>query len=107
MLVSQGAPPAASGQVLLSRSRGFVFSASGLPAPPANATYQIWLLTRGGAVSVATFVPDAAGSVTLTATPNIPRPLFGAIVTTERQGGAATPTGEPVLTRLPAAPAVS
>jgi len=105
-LTNQGSLPAASGQVLLSRSRGFVFSASGLPAPAADRTYQVWLLTRGGAISAATFVPDEAGRVTVMATVNVPRPVYGAIVTTEAAAGAATPTGEPVLARLPvAAPA--
>ena len=90
--------------MLWSRSRGFVFSASGLPAPSAGATYQIWLLTRGGAVSAATFVPDSAGRVTVTTALNIPRAVVGAIVTTEQKNGASTPTGEPILARFPAAP---
>ena len=99
-LGSRGAGRAAAGQVLWSRSRGFVFSASGLPAPSADTTYQVWMLVRGGAVSAGTFVPDAAGRVTLTTTLNIPRPVIGAIVTAEREGGAETPVGDLVLTRL-------
>jgi type II secretory pathway pseudopilin PulG len=99
--------PGVSGQVLWSRSRGFVFSASGLPAPPANTTYQIWLLTRGGAVGAATFVPDAAGRVTVTTTPEVARPVFGAVVTTEPKGGSSTPSGDPVLARQPVAPTPS
>jgi hypothetical protein len=106
-LTNPGALPAASGQVLFSRARGFVFSASGLPAPPRNSTYQVWLLTRTGAVSVATFAPDSAGRVTVTASVNIPRPVYGAIVTTERAEGAQAPSGEPVLSRLPVVPAQS
>jgi hypothetical protein len=108
-LVSPGSLlPAASGQVLWSRSRGFVFTASGLPVPPPDRTYQVWLVTRGGPVSAATFVPDAAGRVTVTATLNIPRPVVAAIVTNERKDGSPTPTGDAVLARLPvpvAAPA--
>lgn len=104
-LTNAGAPPGASGQVLWSRSRGFVFSASGLPSPPAGATYQVWLLTRGAAVSAATFVPDNAGRVTVTTTLNVPRAVVGAIVTTEQTSGATAPSGEPVLVRFPAAPA--
>jgi len=91
----------AAGQVLWSRSRGiFVFSVSGLPAPPQDSTYQVWLLTRTGAVSVATFDPDAGGRATVTATPKVP-PLVGAMVTMERKGGNDTPSGEPLLTRAP------
>jgi hypothetical protein len=103
-LVSPGSLlPAASGQVLWSRSRGFVFTASGLPAPPRDRTYQVWLVTRGGAVSAATFVPDAAGRVTVTTTLSIPRPVVAAIITTEPKDGSPRPTGDAVLARLPAA----
>jgi hypothetical protein len=96
---------ATTGQVLWSRSRGFVFSASGLTPPAADTTYQVWLLIRGGAVSAGTFVPDASGRVTLTTNLDVPRPVIGAIVTTERKGGAETPVGDLILARLPAAPA--
>jgi hypothetical protein len=100
-LVGHDTLESASGQVLWSRSRGIlVFSATGLPAPPPNSTYQVWLLTRTGAVSVATFVPDAGGRATLAATPKVP-PLVGAIVTMERNGGNDTPSGEPLLARAP------
>ena len=104
-LVGRDALASAFGQVLWSRSRGFVFSASGLPAPSQDATYQIWLLTRTGAVSAGTFVPDSNGRVTLAATPKVPPSLLGAIVTMERQGGGDTPSGEPLLARMPLPPA--
>jgi len=100
-LVGRESVEAASGQVLWSRSRGIlVFSATGLPAPPQDSTYQVWLLTRTGAVSVATFVPDSDGRATVAATPKVP-PLVGAIVTMERKGGNPTPSGEPLLARAP------
>jgi len=100
-LVGRESLETASGQVLWSRSRGIlVFSAIGLPAPPQDSTYQIWLLTRTGAVSVATFVPDSGGRATVAATPKVP-PLVGAMVTMERRGGNATPSGEPLLARAP------
>jgi hypothetical protein len=103
-LVSRSAGnAAATGQVLWSRSRGFVFSASGLTTAPRDMTYQVWMLVRGGAVSAGTFVPDASGKATLTTTPNIPRPVIGAIVTVERNGGADMPIGELILARLPVA----
>jgi hypothetical protein len=103
-LSSTGTIPSASGQVLWSRSRGFVFSASGLPAPPAGMTYQVWMLTRAGGVSAATFAPDPAGTVTITTAVNIPRAVVGAFVTLESTGGAVTPSGTRVLARLPLAP---
>jgi hypothetical protein len=100
-LVGRDALESAAGQVLWSRSRGIlVFSASGLPAPPRDSTYQVWLLTRTGAVSVATFDPDSGGRATVTATPKVP-PLVGAMVTMERKGGNDTPSGEPLLARAP------
>jgi hypothetical protein len=100
-LVGRYSLEAATGQVLWSRSRGIlVFSASGLPAPPQNSTYQVWLLTRTGAVSVATFDPDSGGRATVTAMPKVP-PLVGAMVTMEQKGGNDTPSGEPLLTRVP------
>jgi hypothetical protein len=100
-LVGRDSLEAASGQVLWSRSRGIlVFSASGLPAPRQDSTYQVWLLTRTGAVSVATFVPDSGGRATVTATPKVP-PLVGAMVTMERKGGNDTPSGDPLLARAP------
>ena len=100
-LVGRESLEAATGQVLWSRSRGIlVFTASGLPAPPMESTYQVWLLTRTGAVSVATFDPDSAGRATVTAMPKVP-PLVGAMITMERKGGNDTPSGEPLLTRAP------
>lgn len=100
-LVGRDAVESASGQVLWSRSRGIlIFSATGLPAPPQNSTYQVWLLTRTGAVSVGTFVPDSGGHATVSATPKVP-PLVGAMVTIERKGGNDTPSGEPLLARAP------
>jgi anti-sigma-K factor RskA len=103
-LQGRDALAAASGQMLWSRSRGFVFSASGMPAPPDNATYQMWLLVRGGAVSGGTFLPDAGGRVTLADAPKVPPPMLGAIVTMERKGGSDTPSGEPLLARAPLPP---
>jgi hypothetical protein len=100
-LVGRDSLEAATGQVLWSRSRGIlVFTASGLPTPPTESTYQVWLLTRTGAISVSTFDPDSAGRATVTAMPKVP-PLVGAMVTMERKGGNDTPSGEPLLTRAP------
>lgn len=96
--------PSATGQVLWSRSRGMVFSASGLPAPPPNSSYSLWLLTRTGAVRAGTFVPDTSGRATVANTPRVPMPLLGAMVTLEPKGSGDKPTGEPLLARLPAPP---
>ena len=103
-LVGHDSLASASGQMLWSRSRGFVFSASNLPAPPQDSTYQMWLLTRGGAVNGGIFIPDAAGRVTLADSPKVPPPMLGAIVTMEPKGGSTTPSGEPLLARVPLPP---
>lgn len=105
-LVGREALATASGQMLWSRSRGYVFSASGIPEAPQENTYQMWLLTRGGAVSGGTFSPDANGRVTLVDSPKIPPPMLGAIVTIEPKGGSGTPSGEPMLARAAPPPAV-
>jgi Anti-sigma-K factor rskA len=101
-LVGRESLTSATGQVLWSRSRGVVvFSGTGLPAPPQDSVYQFWLLTRTGATSAATFVPDSSGRVTVAATPKAPPALVGAMVTMERKGGNETPSGEPLLARAP------
>jgi hypothetical protein len=93
--------PRADAQVLWSRSRGLVLSASRLPAPRQGATYQLWLMTSGAPVSAGVFTPDSAGRATLASAnpPNIPRPVLSAVVTLEPSGGRPRPTGDMVLTR--------
>jgi len=90
-----------SAQLLLSRSRGLVFSGSRLPAPPAGSTYQIWLVTATSPVSAGTFVPDKAGRVTtaIETLPDVPRPITDVRVTLEPQPGRAEPSGTIVLAR--------
>lgn len=87
-------------QALWSRSSGLVFSGSRLPAPPANSTYQIWLLTTSEPLSAGTFVPDSSGrfSMAMPAPPRV-QPLVGVSVTIERAGGDQRPTGRTVLAR--------
>jgi anti-sigma-K factor RskA len=94
----------ASGQVLWSRSRGFVVSAVRLPAAPTGSTYQVWLSNTTTAVSAGTFAVDATGRATLAADnlQNAPRPVTAVSVTLEPAGGKQTaPTGSPVLVRVP------
>jgi hypothetical protein len=88
-------------QLLWSRSRGMVFSASRMPPPPQGATYQIWLLTGAGPISVGTIVPDASGRVTLATDtpPDAPRPIVGVRVTLEPAPGRPAPSGPIVLAR--------
>jgi hypothetical protein len=95
------AAPGAYAQVLWSRSRGLVLSASRVPAPRQGATYQLWLLTSAGAVSAGLFAPDSAGRATLAieTPPSVLRPVVSAVVTLEPSDGRPQPTGPRVLTR--------
>jgi hypothetical protein len=95
--------PAASGQALWSRTRGFVFSGSRIPPPPPNGAHQVWLLTRLAPLKAATFVPQPDGTVTLVEQGlNVPRAVVGVMVTAEGTDGSDTPSGEPILTSVPA-----
>ena len=89
-----------SALVSWSATRGVVFSGSHLPPAPAGSTYQLWLLTRSGAVSAGTFAPDASGAVTLAARPPAgPRPVIGSLVTIEASEGRTAPIGEVAFAR--------
>jgi chemotaxis protein histidine kinase CheA len=88
-------------QLLWSRSRGMVFSASRMPQPPQGSAYQIWLLTAAAPISLGTVVPDASGRVTLAtdSPPDVPRPVVGVRVTLEPASGVQAPSGPTVLAR--------
>ena len=94
-------------QVLFSRSRGMVFSASRLPAPGAGKTYQLWLLSATGPVNAGLVTPDAEGRVTLAT--DVPLTtqgrVSGAYVTLEAAGGSTQPSTDRVLVRVEAAAA--
>jgi hypothetical protein len=99
-LLGRGALTGLSALVRWSGSRGVVFSGSLLPAPPPGSTYQLWLLSRAGATSAGTFSANATGTATFAAAvPAAPRPIIGAMVTTEPIGGRSTPGGVPVMFR--------
>lgn len=96
-----------SAQALWSRTRGLVFSGTRLMALPNGSAYQVWLLTRGDAVSAGTAVPDAAGSITLAIQPppqTTQTPVIGVIVTQEPVTGSAKPVGRLLLARYPIQP---
>ncbi|MDQ3419501.1 MAG: anti-sigma factor [Acidobacteriota bacterium] len=94
-------------QVLFSRSRGMVFSASRLPAPGTGKTYQLWLISAGGPVNAGLLTPDAEGRVTLAN--DVPLStqgrVSGAFVTLEGAGGSTRPSTDRVLVRVEAAAA--
>jgi len=100
-LVPTDQASAAYAQVLWSRSRGLVLSASRLPALPSGMTYQAWFITSGDPVGAGTLVADAEGRATLALdTPaNFQRAVTGVIVTTEHTPNQSAPAGETVLRR--------
>lgn len=101
-LVGTDRAPRAYAQVLWSRSRGLVLSASGLPAALDGATYQIWLLSESGPVSAGSVVPDSSGRATLAIDnpPNLPRAVNGVSVTLEATGPQTAPSSSLVLVRV-------
>jgi hypothetical protein len=92
-----------SAQVLWSRTRGLVLSASRLPAAPPESVYQLWLWTSAEPISGGLFVPDATGRASLMTDdpPKVTGPVVGVVVTVEPSGGRPTPSGPRVLARLP------
>jgi anti-sigma-K factor RskA len=92
-----------TGLLLLSRSRGIVFTAARLAPPPEDSIYQVWLLTPSSATSVGTFRPDASGRVTLATgeLPSVPQPVVSVSVTVEPGSGSDQPSRTVVLARAP------
>jgi Anti-sigma-K factor rskA len=101
-LAGTGKAPRSNGQVLWSRSRGLVFTASRVPTPPEGTTNQLWLLmTSGQPVNVGTAAPDSKGRVSLVTDdpPRVPRRVIGVAMTAEPAGGQAQRSGSTVLSR--------
>ena len=98
VLQGQAVAPDARAQALWSRSRGLVFSASNLPAPPAGKVYQVWVVTAQAPVSAGLLVPDPSGGGTAyyMTSPDIGMPVAVA-VTLEPAGGVPAPTGDKYL----------
>jgi anti-sigma-K factor RskA len=101
-LTGQPAAPQASARAFWSRSRGLVFTASNLPAPPPGRAYQLWVLTAQPApISAGMLKLDANGRTTaMIDTPqDIPKPVAMA-VTLEPEAGVPSPTGDKYLVGL-------
>jgi anti-sigma-K factor RskA len=101
-LAGQPVAPGATARAFWSRTRGLVFTASNLPAPPPGRAYQLWVLTAQPApISAGMLSIDASGRVTarFDTPPDLPRPVAMA-VTLEPEGGVPAPTGEKYLVGL-------
>jgi anti-sigma-K factor RskA len=101
-LVGTDHAPRAYAQVLWSRSRGFVLSASQLPPAAEGTTYQVWLLSESGPASVGIVTPDASGraSLAIENPANLPRAVNGVSVTLESGGAQPAPSSTSVLVRV-------
>ncbi len=92
-LKGQATLPSGTGRAFWSRSAGLMFTAEGLPTLPPDRVYQLWTIKGAVATGAGTFVPDAAGAASVTAsvaaTAEVPD-AFG--VTIEPAGGSSTPT---------------
>jgi anti-sigma-K factor RskA len=102
-LKGQGKASGSSARAMWSRTRGMVFSAANLPAPPAGKVYQVWVITANNPRSAGLLTTDASGrGAAVFQTPaDIPTPeMVG--VTLEDDGGAATPTLPILLVGTPA-----
>ena len=88
-----GAAPA--GQVFSSPSRGIAMSASRLPRVAANQTYQVWMTTTRGPISLGLVEPDAQGRMDATfETPaETAGNVIGFMLTVEPSGGSERPSG--------------
>ena len=93
------AAPDARGQLLWSRSRGIVLSASRIPKPPSGVSYELWLLTPAGATHAGSPDADAEGRLSFTTgkVDAVPRPIIGVALTTESSKTGDAPSGPTVL----------
>jgi len=101
-LAGQPAAPQASARAFWSRSRGLVFTASNLPAPPRGRAYQLWVLTAQPApINAGMLKLDANGRATamIDTPPDLPKPVAMA-VTLEPEAGVPSPTGDKYLVGL-------
>jgi anti-sigma-K factor RskA len=99
----EGQPPApqASGRAFWSRSRGLLFTASGVPAAPPGKTYQLWLVAANIPISAGLITPDPDGNMTaLFPSPDLQPQAVVVAMTLEPQGGVPSPTGDKYLVGL-------
>jgi hypothetical protein len=86
-------------QVLWSRSRGLVLSASRLPALPPARAFQVWVLSSGTPSSAGVFAADqnGRGGIVISNALTFPKPVALSI-TAEAKEGSTLPSGRVYLT---------
>jgi anti-sigma-K factor RskA len=74
-----------------------ILTLAGLAELPSDRAYQVWLIADGAPVPNVTFIPDAAGTATVTVPGQIDDYNLLAI-TVEPLAGSLAPTTEPIIT---------
>lgn len=98
-LTSTPEKPRPAGRVYYHPSRGLLFYATNLPAPPFGREYQLWLVpAEGSPISAGVFDPDRNGDASILL-PKLPAGVTAKAfaVTLEPRGGVPQPTGPRVL----------
>lgn len=92
-------PQQGQGNYFVNPDRGVVLIASGVQAPAAGRTYQMWIIPKGRApVPAGVFTPDAQGRVIHTFPTQVDVSATGAFaITDEPHGGSPAPTTTPQL----------
>jgi anti-sigma-K factor RskA len=94
----EAAPGAAGRTYVNPRSRDALFYAFGLPALPADKTYELWFIAGGKPVPAGTFAVDPRGTGSLRVDRVVdPGQIQAWAVTVEPRGGVPQPTGAMVL----------
>jgi anti-sigma-K factor RskA len=99
-LAGAGPAPASKARAFMSRHRGLVVAADGLPALPADKVYQLWVVPgdQSAPISAGLLVPDASGHASLFFPMPANAPVVAALaVTVEPAGGRPAPTGDRAL----------
>ena len=93
-LAGQAPSPEARGRALWHATAGGLVVTTGLPAPPAGKTYQLWAIVGAKPIPAGVFSPDARGVASLQVAPigGVSRVDVFA-VTLEPAGGLPAPSG--------------
>lgn len=93
LLKGQATATSASGRAYVSASLGLSFSATQLPALPADRIYQLWIIAGKTPIGAGTFTVAADGTASMTGPlPAGVTSIDAVAVTSEPAGGSATPT---------------
>ncbi len=87
-----GEHPAAVGTLTLIPDGGATLTVANLPPPPADSTYQAWLIVGGAPISAGTFAVDATGQGRHLIADAAPGSLEAVGVSLEPSGGSEQPT---------------